>query len=151
MEASDESFLFQLFTGTQGQQFYLLALEPAQRDALVRMQFEAQRMSYRQQYPDSEHFLILADEQPAGRFWVNEGAEEINVIDIVLTPSYRGRGIGTELLKRVIGKADEAGKAVRLFVDRGNERAFELYRGLGFEVCGDTPFYLEMRRTPRVS
>lgn len=148
-EASDEPFLYELFAGTQGQQFYLLPLEPAIRDALIRMQFEAQRTSYLQQYPASEHFIILVEEQPAGRLWVNEGAEEINVIDIVLTPSYQGRGIGTELLQQVIAKADAAGKAVRLFVDRTNERAFELYRGLGFEVCGEVPFYLEMRRAPR--
>lgn len=150
-EPSDEPFLFELFASTQGQQFYLLPLEEAQRDALIRMQFEAQRTSYQQQYPGSEHFLILVEEQPAGRFWVNESAEEINVIDIVLLPNYRGRGIGRELLEQVIGKADGAGKAVRLFVDRGNARALDLYRSLGFEVCGELAFYLEMRRAPRVS
>jgi ribosomal protein S18 acetylase RimI-like enzyme len=148
VEASDEPFLFDLFASTQGQQFYLLPLEPTQRDALVRMQFEAQRTSYRQQYPESEHFIILLDGQPAGRLWVDERGEEISVIDIVLAPRYQGGGIGTEVFEQVIAKADETGRAVRLFVDRMNTRAFELYRRFGFEVCGEHSFYLEMRREP---
>ncbi len=146
VEANDEPFLFQLFASTQGQQFYLLPLEPAQRDELVRMQFDAQRTSYRQQYPQSQHFLILVEDEPAGRLWVDESGEEMRVIDIVLAPTYQGRGIGKQLLERVIAKADGAGKALRLFVDRMNARALELYRRYGFEVCGEYGFYLEMRR-----
>lgn len=146
MEPSDEPFLYQLFAATQGQQFYLLPLEPAQRDALIRMQFEAQRGSYRQQYPESEHSIILVDGQPGGRLWVDESGEEMRVIDIVLAPEYQGRGIGKQVLEQVIAKADGAGKALRLFVDRMNARAFDLYRRYGFEVCGEYGFYLEMRR-----
>jgi ribosomal protein S18 acetylase RimI-like enzyme len=148
VEPSDEPFLLELFATTQGQQFYLLPLEPPQRDALVRMQFEAQRTSYRQQYPASEHFVILIDQQPAGRLWVDESGEEVRVIDIVLAPGYQGRGLGKQLLQQVIANADTTGRAVRLFVDRMNARAFELYRRFGFEVCGEYTFYLEMRREP---
>lgn len=148
VEAPDEPFLYQLFASTQGQQFYLLPLEPAQREALVRMQFEAQRTSYRQEFPASEHFIILVEGQPAGLLWIDESGKEVRVIDIVLAPGYQGHGIGKEVLERVIAKADRDQKAVRLFVDRMNVRAFGLYRRFGFEVCGEQPFYLEMRREP---
>lgn len=128
----------------------LLPLDPAQREFLVRMQFDAQRSSYHQEFPASEHSLVMVGGQPAGRLWVDESGEEIRIIDIVLAPEFQGRGIGRALLHQVLAKADGAAKPVRLFVDRANPRAFELYRSLGFEVCGEVQFYLEMRRASAI-
>lgn len=93
VEDSDEPFLYDLFASTKGQQFRLLPLAPAQLDGLVRIQFDAQRVSYRQQYPASEHSIILFEGQPVGRLWLDDGADELWIIDIVIHPQFEGRGI----------------------------------------------------------
>lgn len=147
VEQSDEPFLYDLFANTKGQQFRLLPLEPAQFDALVRMQFDAQRLSYRQNNPASEHFLILFEGRPAGRLWIDDRPDELWIIDLVLHPEFEGRGIGRALVQHVIERAASRAVPVGLYVDLMNQRAFELYRSLGFEVSGDpNQMYVEMRR-----
>lgn len=48
---------------------------------------------------------------------------------------YRGRGIGTELVRHAIARAADRGHdALRLTVSTGNRRAVAVYRNVGFEV-----------------
>jgi ribosomal protein S18 acetylase RimI-like enzyme len=143
--ASDELFLHCLYESTHGQRFALLPLAVAQRESLVRMQFDAQRTGYRQQYPRSEDFVVVIGDRPAGRLWMDEGGQNIVVVDIAIAREHQGRRIGTEVLQHVIERAEAAGKSVRLTVDRMNARAFGLYRRLGFEVCGGDDVYIEMQ------
>ena len=145
-EAFDEPFLLQLFAGTHGQQFSLLPLAPAQRDMLVRMQFDAQRGGYRQQFPGSQEFVIIAGGEPAGRLWVDESGAEVRVLDIAIAPVHQRQGLGTAVLKDVIAKAVAAGKGVRLSVARMEVATFEWYRRLGFKVCREDEVYIEMER-----
>jgi ribosomal protein S18 acetylase RimI-like enzyme len=143
--ASDELFLHCLYESTHGQRFALLPLAVAQRESLVRMQFDAQRTGYRQQYPRSEDFVVVIGDRPAGRLWMDEGGQNIVVVDIAIAREHQGCGIGTEVLQHVIERAEAAGKSVRLTVDRMNARAFGLYRRLGFEVCGGDDVDIEMQ------
>jgi ribosomal protein S18 acetylase RimI-like enzyme len=150
VEDSDEPFLYHLFANTRGLQFQLLPLDAAQLDALVRMQFDAQRMSYRQQYPASEHSLILLDGQPAGRLWINDGADELWVIDLVIHPAFQHRGLGRAVLEHVVARAESRRVPVGLYVDPVNDPALGLYRSLGFEICGNQQqMYVQMRRASR--
>ena len=116
---------------------------------LVQMQFEAQRSGYRAQSPKSQDFVIVAGGEPVGRLWLDEGGDAVRVIDIVIAPGQQGRGIGRAVLEQVIGKAESASKAVRLYVDRMNGRAFELYRRLGFTVTSEDEIRFEMVRAPK--
>lgn len=145
-EPSDEPFLLELYGATYGQQFALVPLAPAQREMLVRMQFNAQRSGYRQQFPASQDYLILTGGERAGRLWLDESPDEARVIDISIAPAQQGRGLGRAVLEHVIANAATAGKRVRLSVARMNARAFELYLRLGFEVSGEDEVYVEMTR-----
>lgn len=147
--ASDEPFLYYLFESTHGLQFAVLPLAPAQREMLVRMQFEAQRSGYRAQFPESQDFVIIAGGEPVGRLWLDESGATARVLDIVIAPGQQGRGIGRAVLEQVIEKAESARKAVQLYVDRMNGRAFELYQRLGFIVNSGDEIRLEMVRVPQ--
>lgn len=150
-EPSDEPFLLELYSSTHGQQFAVVPLAPAHREALVRMQFEAQRAGYRQQFPGSQEFIIVAGDERTGRVWLAEGEAENRILDLAIVPQHQGRGIGRAVLEGVIEKAAGANKPLRLMVHRMNERAVALYRRLGFEVCGEDEVYLEMKQKPRPS
>jgi ribosomal protein S18 acetylase RimI-like enzyme len=144
--AADDPFLYQLFEATHGQQFALLPLEPTQREALVRMQFDAQRSGYRAQHPAAEDFIIVSDGAPAGRVWLDDISPSVlHVLDIAILPRHRGRGVGSVVLRRAMEQAASAGKAVTLNVALMNVRAIEFYRRLGFEVTSGGDVYVEMR------
>jgi len=143
--SADDPFLYQLFEATHGQQFALLPLEPAQREALVRMQFDGQRSGYAAQHPAAQDFIILSDGAPAGRAWLDDSSPRaLHVLDIGLVPEHRGRGVGGLVLRRVMEQAAGADKAVTLNVARMNVRAIEFYRRLGFELTGGDEVYLAM-------
>ena len=63
-----------------------------------------------------------------GYGWVSD---EIPELAIAVLPNYRGLGIGTQLLTRILAKARETYSAVSLSV-RANNPAVRMYERLGF-------------------
>jgi GNAT superfamily N-acetyltransferase len=106
---------------------------------------------------------ILADERVGRVFVAREGERVVAMAsllytvstaeggaaalfeDLVVLPEYRGRGIGTALLRHVIEAARRQGvKRVTLLTDRGNKRAQALYRKLGFAASTMTAMRLKL-------
>lgn len=144
--AVDDPFLYRVFAATHGQQFALLPLEPTQREALVRMQFDAQRSGYAAQHPAAEDFIVLADTEAVGRLWLDGSSPgQLHILDLAILPEHQRRGAGMTVLRRAMDQAAAAGKAVTLNVARMNLRAIEFYRSLGFEFTGGDEVYLAMR------
>jgi ribosomal protein S18 acetylase RimI-like enzyme len=114
-----------------------------QQEAFLRMQYDAQRRSYRMQLPDAKYWVIRCDGSAVGRLIIDRTAEEIHVVDIALLPEFRKRGIGSTLMAAIIKEASQAGKTVRLHVERFNP-ALRWYERLGFGVVNSGPIYLEM-------
>ena len=119
----------------------------ADKDAFVRMQFEAQDRWYREQMPDASFDVVLVEDEPAGRLYVDQREDEIRIVDIALLPEYRNRGIGSGLLGDLIAGADRAGKPLTIHVERFN-RARRFYERLGFREIADRGVYLLLERTP---
>ncbi|MEF8801762.1 MAG: GNAT family N-acetyltransferase [Halolamina sp.] len=64
---------------------------------------------------------------------------------IFILQSHQGAGIGTELLRSVLGYGAECGvERVWLTVERWNRAAVALYKKLGFEITDAESFELEM-------
>ena len=144
----DQSFLFQLYADTRRQEVSAFGWDPAQQDAFLRMQFNAQQRSYEMAYPNAEHEIILGDDQPVGRMLVLHGADAKVLVDIALLASHRGQGTGGKLLQELIARSDRERVPVRLQVHRGNP-ARRLYERLGFIQTGEDAMYFQMERTPR--
>ena len=103
-----------------------------QKDAFLRMQFEAQHRFYTEQYPSARFDIVERDGEPVGRLYVDRRAGEIRVIDIALVPEHRGRGVGGRLVRDVLQQGTEAGLPVTLHVEPLNP-ARRFYERLGFE------------------
>ena len=92
-----------------------------------------------------EIFLIEVDGSRVGMIQLFEHTDTIEVGEIQIEPRHQNRGIGTRLLRDTVARAHAQRKTVALSTGLKNQRAFELYRRLGFRHVGqtDTHYLLE--------
>ncbi len=96
------------------------------------------------QNPDVCHIYVVRTEacRVAGfcAFWLV--VDEVHVNNVALRPAYRGRGMGTALMRRVLTEARRLG-AVRatLEVRASNAGAIRFYQEMGFKITATRPQY----------
>jgi len=143
----DAAFLFRLYAGTRAHEMKLVPWSDSQKEAFLRMQFQAQTAHYHQHYPDASYDVILRDGQAVGRLYVHRSEDAILVIDIALLPEHRGGGLGKQLLNDILSEAGAQGKPVQIYVERENP-AMRLYTRLGFQKTRDQGIYYFMEWQP---
>jgi ribosomal protein S18 acetylase RimI-like enzyme len=141
IEPADEDFLCRVYASTRAEELAPLPWDDEEKASFLRMQFAAQHRYYRESYTSSRFEVVLVDGDPAGRLYVARWPEELRVIDIALLPEFRGRGVGTALLRGLLGEAAARGLPVRIHVERLNP-ALVLYDRLGFRLLEDRGVYL---------
>ena len=124
-----------------------LPWDDGMRRAFVEQQFTAQDTHYREHYPGATLDVIEVDGEPAGRLYVHRGASDIRIMDIALAPEYRGRGIGSGLLRALIAEAQANARTLSIHVETNNP-ARRLYERLGFVQAGEHGVYLLLERAP---
>ena len=143
----DIAFLFRVYASTRTEELAPVPWSDEQKRAFLAMQFDVQDRYYREQFPGAVFQVILLDGRPAGRLYVDHRDEELRIIDIALLPEHRGAGVGGTLLHGLLDEATQAGKPVRIHVERFNP-ALRLYARLGFQRVGDTGVYFLLERSP---
>ena len=141
VSAEDETFLLGVYASTRTEELAQVQWTDEQKAAFVRMQFEAQDRYYHEVYPNGAFDVILIEGEPAGRLYVNRGADEMRIIDIAMLPVYRNRRVGTHLIGALQTEAALARKPLRIHVERFNP-ALRLYERLGFQPIADRGVYL---------
>ncbi len=143
----DKAFLYQVYASTREDELAHVPWDEEEKEAFLKMQFDAQHQYYQGQFPEAEFRIILRDGRPIGRLYVDRRQDEIRLIDIALLPGERGGGIGTLLLEDLLAEAAQVGKPVRIHVERFNP-ALRLYERLGFSRIGDQGVYHLMEWSP---
>jgi ribosomal protein S18 acetylase RimI-like enzyme len=145
--AGDEAFLLKVYASTRAEELAAAGWNDEQREAFLRMQFQAQDKHYRENYPGAEFQIIQVDGERAGRLYVHHRSKEIRIMDIALLPAYRRRGLGTVLLKAILSEGAQAGKAVTIHVEIFNP-ALGWYERLGFTKIAEHGPYQLMECSP---
>lgn len=148
VQPSDRDFLYDLYASTREEELSILPWSPEERAAFLLMQFNAQDTYYRQVYPEEAFQVVLADGVAAGRLYLAELPDALDVVDIALVPAYRNRGIGSLLFGRIMTRARDLDLPVTLRVEKTN-RARHLYDRLGFTLVADEGFNLYLRWRPQ--
>jgi len=141
---SDDDFLLTVYASTREDELAQTAWTVDQKRDFLRWQLNLQRREYETRFPDAEYRIIVVDQQPAGRIWVGADKEQIRLLDIALLPEFQNRGVGTILLRRLMERADNEGKALRHMVFVLNNNADRFYERLGFKKIEDFGAYKHM-------
>jgi ribosomal protein S18 acetylase RimI-like enzyme len=141
---TDEPFLRRLYASIRESEFAVLGLAPGALDALLAWQYAAQARAFGEQHPGAARQLVAVDGERVGRLYVDRTAATIHVVDIALLPEYRGRGIGTRLLRNLMDEARASRRAVTLHAARASA-ALGLYRRLGFTETSSDDVYVSLR------
>jgi ribosomal protein S18 acetylase RimI-like enzyme len=80
--------------------------------------------------------IIDVDGSDAGWVVVTALAHEVFLMEVMVLPELRGKGIGTAVIGGILAEASAAGKPVRLNVNVTNQGAIRLYQRLGFRKIG---------------
>ncbi|MEL6177959.1 MAG: GNAT family N-acetyltransferase [Myxococcota bacterium] len=140
---SDRDLLLALYATTREAELAQTGWDRAQKRAFVQMQFEAQHTHYMKHYSGDSFQLILEDGAPIGRLYLGRWPEEIRIIDLIIAPERRNRGLGRQLMESLLEEARRAGKVVRIHVASFNP-AMRLYKRLGFREVAHREVYVLM-------
>ena len=147
INTQDKEFLSGLYATTRAEEMALVDWSQAEKEAFLRMQFEAQHKFYQEQFIRAQFQIIQIGEEPIGRLYVDRREDEIRLIDIALLPEHRNQGIGGKLLAGLLNEATHAGKPIRIHVETFNP-AMRLYQRLGFHPIDDKGVYQFMEWSP---
>lgn len=147
IDASDEALMFSLYSAVRAEELGMQEWDPAMRDPILRIQYEAQRRAYREQHPSADRRLIFRDGTAIGWVVVERTGTSLHGVDIALLAGQRSNGVGTAIIRSLQKEAAAAGGPMTIAVLRTNVRAIALYRRLGFRAVEDneTHTWMEWR------
>jgi ribosomal protein S18 acetylase RimI-like enzyme len=93
--------------------------------------------------------IIEVDGNAAATLEEIEKEDSILVSGIYILDKYQSNGIGRDIMKSIMAKAERSNKSVRLQVLKVNTRAKEFYISLGFISCGENETHYQMIYEPK--
>lgn len=105
----------------------------------------------------AEHFdvtgcsIILVNGRRAGQRTVIEQEDHLYLTGIYLLPQYQNQGLGSALIREVMGEAEKANRPLTLQVLKANHPARRLYERLGFVVTAEKLTHYIMKWHPPYS
>jgi ribosomal protein S18 acetylase RimI-like enzyme len=144
----DDEFLLAVYGSTRAEELGQVEWAEGQKATFLRWQFDLQRREYDGRFPDAAYYVVMVDQQPAGRIWVGTDNEQIRLLDIGLLPEFQNRGVGTALLQRLIAYAASERKALRHMIFVLNNNAERFYERLGFKQIEEFGAYKHMEWKP---
>jgi len=150
VQPEDREFLYRVYGSTRAAELNLLDCDDTQKQIFLTMQFNAQHSYYSSQFPDAQFEILELNNEAIGRLYTDRRQHEIHIIDITLLPEFRGQGIGSALLQKILDEAASTDKCVSIHVEQLNP-AMRLYERLGFRLVQDGGIYKQMEWRPTYS
>lgn len=145
--AADQALLLQVYGSTRADELAATGWDASTCAAFVAMQFDAQQRYYQAQFPNADQAVIEWHHPPrmtpVGRLWVDRRADALHILDIALLAPYRGLGLGTQCLRRLMAEARASCLPLTIQVECFNP-ARRLYGRLGFLPTGEHGLHIAM-------
>jgi len=144
---ADEPFLLKLYATTRADEMALVPWSEEQKEAFVTAQFNAQQQHYKKAYPGASHDVILSNDRRVGQLYLARMDSEMRIVDLLLLPSDRNRGIGSYLIEKLQAEGARRTKPLRVYVESFNP-SIHLFERLGFSRSGEQGVHILMEWSP---
>jgi len=144
---TDSEFLLQLMGEIKIAELNAYSWPEHMKNQLIEMQYKGYEQMIKNEYPNAEDYIIMVDNENAGRLQLDINDNSMCIVNISLMPAFHGKGIGSKIIKDVLAEADMKNKPVYLEVDKVNP-AFNLYKRIGFDICGEDEIKYSMKYLP---
>lgn len=130
---SDLPFLRGLYAQSRAHELAHVPWPDAAKGDFCDSQFVLQHRHYVAHCIPAAFLVVLQEGRAVGRLYLHWTSDELRIVDLLLDAATQRLGIGTALLRWVQAVAIHAGfRVVSLHVGEHNDRAYALYRRLGF-------------------
>ena len=128
---ADHAFLEALYASTRQSEMAAVPWPLSQKQAFLCSQFKLQHAHYKQHFPRARFCIIEEGNKPIGRLYYGWEEKTLRLIDISLLPFYKHKGIGGQLMRRLMAEIKQPDERLFLHVDIFNP-ARDWYLRLGF-------------------
>ncbi len=149
-QADDHAFLSALFRSHMGLELAGLPVDAATREALLGMQFNAQTLTYRGNFPHARFDIVEAEDRPIGRLVVDSGGDTGCIVDFALMPDWQRRGLGSAILAAMLERFVPLGRPVRCKVLMHNQASVRMCHRVGFQQISQNPPFLQLEWRPDI-
>lgn len=144
----DYDTLVEIYRSTRESELAMTDWSADQKQQFIKSQFDAQSYHYKTYYTHTYHWLILYNQDVAGRLYIST-KDQVTIMDISLLPKFRNMGIGSSLLQDIQKMATIDSVPVSIHVEKYNP-ALHLYQRLGFRIVKDVnSIYYQMEWSPQ--
>lgn len=147
MEQKDIPFLYEVYKSTRIDELAVVNWTKNEMENFFIMQFNLQHKQYIENYKNGNFDIILFNDLPVGRLYVERAKKDIRVIDIAILKEYRRKGIGSTLISTLIEESERTKLPLSLHVERDNP-IMPFYKKIGFKELEDRGIYIFMERLP---
>ncbi|MHA2247160.1 MAG: GNAT family N-acetyltransferase [Candidatus Hodarchaeales archaeon] len=105
---------------------------------------EVQHDYHMKNFEPIKYQIIQEDEKDIGCISFEEQPKKFILNIIEITPDYQNKGIGSKLIRDLIDKGLQEKKTIELQVLKVNQRAFNLYKSLGFTLQDENQTHYQM-------
>lgn len=137
----DENLLVAVYGSTREQELAMVPWTSEQKETFLRFQLTAQLQHYKTEYPKADYSIILFEDQPVGRIYVDRRQTEVRIMDITLLSAHRGKGISSPIIRRLKDEASAAGKNLSINLDKLSQSQ-PIFEHLGFQSAEDAGFHV---------
>ena len=109
---------------------------------------DTQEEYFRKTFKPKDMKIIQCAGTDVGMCYVVEEDECYSIKRMEILPEYQNRGIGTEILRKILKRAEQEDKTVRLRVFKINP-ARRFYERHGFQITGETETHYYMEKSDK--
>lgn len=133
--AGDENFLKSVHKEERHWEFEPLinAGDEEMYHKVMAHQYDAHHDVYFNTYDLARYGVIMWTDRPIGRLYADYRDTEVRILDIALLGAYRGKNIGSIIMRGLCADAARRNLSVTLHVNINNPGAYAFYYRLGFE------------------
>jgi GNAT superfamily N-acetyltransferase len=136
MTDDDSMLLFELYASNRADELSRTGWATPQQRSFFRMQALDQERYFQRHYDHLDRRTICINGFSAGRLLVDRPSHAITIVDLALLPAFRGRGVGSLLIRGLLEEAAEQDVPVHVELPKGTDVLTTCER-LGFRYADD--------------